>query len=264
MVDDDAADDRDVPTQPRLTPSAGAHRREPADGQRRDGGIGRRSPARPRHPRRPDGPVIPAVGDRPARAAASPGAARGGHDGHPPRGADPAARPRGGAAQPPPAAVLAGHRRAARTSPELSRPGAPGALLGEALFLPRVRVVVVAVALPEAELVVVEELEATDPLAALPEVALRDDAGGAGSRARARAARRRTCRPGARRRHRGPTAGRSRCSPARRARRRGWRSVGRRPSRGSSGSRRPPSRCRASSSGSRSGCPCGRSCAAGP
>ena len=42
------------------------------------------------------------------------------------------------------------------------------------LFLPRIGVVVVAVALPEAELVVVEELEATDPLAALPEIPLRD------------------------------------------------------------------------------------------
>src|SRR4051812_32001821 len=46
--------------------------------------------------------------------------------------------------------------------------------VAEALFLPRVGVVVVAVPLPEAELVVVEELEPPDPLGALPEVALRD------------------------------------------------------------------------------------------
>src|SRR5438093_9717217 len=49
-----------------------------------------------------------------------------------------------------------------------------GGLLGVALFLPGVGVVVVAVPLPEAELVVVEELEAAQPLGALPEVALRD------------------------------------------------------------------------------------------
>ena len=48
------------------------------------------------------------------------------------------------------------------------------ALLRVALFLPRVGVVVVAVALPEAKLVVVEELEPADPLRALPEIALRD------------------------------------------------------------------------------------------
>src|SRR6266536_3374304 len=44
-----------------------------------------------------------------------------------------------------------------------------------ALFLPEVRVVVVAVALPEAGLVVVQELEAAQPLRALPEVSRRDD-----------------------------------------------------------------------------------------
>src|SRR5580765_5340282 len=43
----------------------------------------------------------------------------------------------------------------------------------EAFFFPGVRVVVVAVPFPEAELIVVEELEATDPLCALPEVTLR-------------------------------------------------------------------------------------------
>src|SRR6476660_6331728 len=47
-------------------------------------------------------------------------------------------------------------------------------LLGKPLLFPRVSFVVVAVALPEAELVVVEELEPADPLAALPEVLLRD------------------------------------------------------------------------------------------
>src|SRR4026208_397916 len=44
-----------------------------------------------------------------------------------------------------------------------------------ALFLPRISVVVVAVALPEAELVVVEELQTADPLRALPEIALGDE-----------------------------------------------------------------------------------------
>src|SRR4051795_5387172 len=62
-------------------------------------------------------------------------------------------------------------RRLTQATGMQDRPGS----LAEALFLPRVGVVVVAVALPEAELVVVEELEAADPLAALPEVALRDD-----------------------------------------------------------------------------------------
>src|SRR5690606_17389063 len=50
-----------------------------------------------------------------------------------------------------------------------------GTLLAEALFLPRVGIVVVAVALPEAEPVVRRELEAADPLGALPEVALGHD-----------------------------------------------------------------------------------------
>src|SRR5262245_26174530 len=52
--------------------------------------------------------------------------------------------------------------------------GLAAALLAVALFLPGIGVVVVAVALPEAELVVVEELEAADPFGALPEVALRN------------------------------------------------------------------------------------------
>src|SRR5215210_298803 len=58
-----------------------------------------------------------------------------------------------------------------------SRMGAPGAtpLVGEALLFPGVCVIVVAVPLPEAELVVIEELQAADPLRALPEVALGND-----------------------------------------------------------------------------------------
>src|SRR5450756_857502 len=48
-------------------------------------------------------------------------------------------------------------------------------LAAESLFLPRVGVVVVAVALPEAADVVVQELEPPDPLRALPEVALRNN-----------------------------------------------------------------------------------------
>src|SRR5437588_9595326 len=43
------------------------------------------------------------------------------------------------------------------------------------LFLERERVVVVAADLPEAALIVVEELDLVGPLGALPEVALRDD-----------------------------------------------------------------------------------------
>jgi hypothetical protein len=43
------------------------------------------------------------------------------------------------------------------------------------LFLPVIGVVVVAVALPEARLVVVEQLEPAQPLGALPEVAIRND-----------------------------------------------------------------------------------------
>src|SRR5215208_2392942 len=56
----------------------------------------------------------------------------------------------------------------------MARPGA-AASLAEAFFLPGVCVVVVPVALPEAELIVIEELEAADPLRALPEVALRNE-----------------------------------------------------------------------------------------
>src|SRR3954447_457344 len=62
-------------------------------------------------------------------------------------------------------------RRLTQATGMQDRPGS----LREALFLPRVGVVVVAVPLPEAELVVVEELQAADPLAALPEVLLRDE-----------------------------------------------------------------------------------------
>ena len=54
----------------------------------------RRASPRPGHPRRPDGPVVPAVGHRPDRTAAPPGAARGGDDGRAARGAGRAARPR--------------------------------------------------------------------------------------------------------------------------------------------------------------------------
>src|SRR3954463_12239037 len=62
-------------------------------------------------------------------------------------------------------------RRLTQATGMQDRPGS----LREALFLPGVGVVVVAVALPEAELVVVEELQAADPFGALPEVALRDE-----------------------------------------------------------------------------------------
>src|SRR6266516_6416595 len=48
-------------------------------------------------------------------------------------------------------------------------------LEGVPLFFPVVRFVVVPVALPEAGLVAVQELEASEPLRALPEVARRDD-----------------------------------------------------------------------------------------
>src|SRR6266576_86592 len=65
-------------------------------------------------------------------------------------------------------------RRSRSAQDSCRRPAScpPEALFGEALFLPGVGVVVVAVALPETELVVVEELETADPLGALPEVAL--------------------------------------------------------------------------------------------
>src|SRR5688572_8608193 len=48
-----------------------------------------------------------------------------------------------------------------------------GSVVAETFFLPRVRFVVVAVALPEARSIVRGELEATNPLRALPEIALR-------------------------------------------------------------------------------------------
>src|SRR4030095_509408 len=41
--------------------------------------------------------------------------------------------------------------------------------------LPGIGIVVIAVALPEAELIVVEELQSPDPLRALPEIALRHE-----------------------------------------------------------------------------------------
>src|SRR4051812_29778961 len=49
----------------------------------------------------------------------------------------------------------------------------PRRSVAEALFLPEVGVVVVAVALPEAQSVFGQELEPADPFRALPEVALR-------------------------------------------------------------------------------------------
>ena len=143
-----------------------------------------------------------------------------------------------------------------RTSTSI-RWGSRPPLLAEALFPPGVGVVVVAVALPEAQAVVVQELQAADPLGALPEVALRARSAAADSRAPGSSGspvvgvgeqhvvvvqdRRAACWP---------------CSPARQ-----WArtcvAVGPdagqlqdRPDR-----RRPPSACPASTSGSRSGCP---------
>src|SRR5215213_9024193 len=51
---------------------------------------------------------------------------------------------------------------------------APRSVPPIALLFPRVAVVVVAVGLPEAGLVMVAQLEAADPLRALPEVQMRD------------------------------------------------------------------------------------------
>ena len=62
-----------------------------------------------------------------------------------------------------------------RVTARLATAASRSLALREALFLPRVGVVVVAVALPEPEDVVVEELEAADPLRALPEIALGDE-----------------------------------------------------------------------------------------
>src|SRR3954470_14514809 len=59
-------------------------------------------------------------------------------------------------------------RRATADGPAVARLVAPVALL-----FPRVAAVVVAVGLPEAGLVVVEELDAAHPLGALPEVEMR-------------------------------------------------------------------------------------------
>src|SRR3972149_3988854 len=67
--------------------------------------------------------------------------------------------------------------RKGRPRPDRTRVGVGAAslLVGVALLLPGIGDVVVAVALPEAAHVVVEELEAAQPLGALPEVALRDE-----------------------------------------------------------------------------------------
>src|SRR5450756_392499 len=68
------------------------------------------------------------------------------------------------------------HRRSHRRISTARRPGrreTTRSVAAEALFLPRVSVVVVAVALPEAADVVVQEFQPADPLRALPEVPLR-------------------------------------------------------------------------------------------
>src|SRR5580658_2938539 len=51
----------------------------------------------------------------------------------------------------------------------------PGSVAGVALLLPRVTVVVIAVGLPEARHVMIEQLEPPHPLGALPEVQVRDE-----------------------------------------------------------------------------------------
>src|SRR3954451_2989303 len=62
-------------------------------------------------------------------------------------------------------------------SPRRARPRFPAAssVAAVPLLFPRVTVVVVAVVLPEARLVGVAQLEAADPLGALPEVDVRDE-----------------------------------------------------------------------------------------
>ena len=67
-----------------------------------------------------------------------------------------------------PAAPVAGLRDGTARRPR-------GAYLPVAFFRPRIAVAVVAVLLPEARLVVGEELDAADPLGALPGVEPRDD-----------------------------------------------------------------------------------------
>ena len=91
--------------------------RPPGDGGPRGGGEAARGDARPAHPRRPDGPVLPAVRHRPGGAAAPPGAARGGDDGGAPGGPGRAARTGARAAErrlryfTPDPALLGGARR---------------------------------------------------------------------------------------------------------------------------------------------------------
>ena len=85
----------------------------------------------------------------------------------------------------------------------------------------------------------VEELEAADPLGALPEVALRDEEAERLAVLELERLRRRRCRRGGRRRRRARTAAGWPCSPARSGRARAWPS-GRTPAaRGSSGSATP-------------------------
>src|SRR3954467_13552975 len=66
-----------------------------------------------------------------------------------------------------------GSRRSSVASPRTRRSVAP-----EALLAPRVAVHVVAVLLPEAGLVLADELERAEPLRRLPEVQVRDDEAG--------------------------------------------------------------------------------------
>ena len=94
------------------------------------------------------------------------------------------------------------------STPERRRnhPSASGSVVAETLFLPGVGVVVVAVALPEAQLVVVEEFEAAVSTCCSSRSTSSGRGAGAGSRARAPGVRRRTCPPAGHRRHRAPTA----------------------------------------------------------
>ena len=92
-------------------------------------GAGGGAPDRSRHPGRPDDPLVPAVRDRPDRAAAPPGAPRGGHDGRAARGADQAPRPRGPAARKPAPVVRPRPEAAARVTAELSPDRAAGVRL---------------------------------------------------------------------------------------------------------------------------------------
>src|SRR5579875_989489 len=93
-----------------------------------------------------------------------------------PRAAQPPRAPPAGSAAP----RAAGRSAAPRAVSRLNRPRAPAQRPGDvlldavALLTPRVAAMVVAVALPEAELVVLEHLQAPDPLRRLPQVEVRD------------------------------------------------------------------------------------------